>query len=92
MFSETAANDDLQAILDRLPPKPPRSKLEPYAELIQELRKRGRSYRDIAGILTACISNQTIGLDSYTVTEYAGNHGTETQGRKRIPAKQGLVD
>jgi hypothetical protein len=59
MFSETAANDDIQAILDRLPPKPPRSKLEPYAELIQELRKRGRSYRDIAGILTGCCGVST---------------------------------
>jgi IS30 family transposase len=45
----------LQAILDSLPPKPPRSKLEPYVELIQELRRRGRSYREIAGILaTRC--------------------------------------
>ncbi|HEY4087981.1 MAG TPA: hypothetical protein VGM43_18700 [Bryobacteraceae bacterium] len=38
-------------ILDSLPPKPPASKLEPYAELIGELRKRDRSYREIAGIL-----------------------------------------
>jgi hypothetical protein len=45
-------DEAFQAILDSLPPKPPRSKLEPYAELIQELRKRGRSYREIAGILT----------------------------------------
>ena len=40
-----------QAILDSLPPKAGRSKLEPYAELIRELRKRGRSYREIASIL-----------------------------------------
>jgi IS30 family transposase len=44
-------DDAFQAILDSLPPKQPRSKLQPYAELIQELRKRGRSYREIAGIL-----------------------------------------
>jgi hypothetical protein len=54
MITDTAANDDLQVILDRLPPKPPRSKLEPYSELIQELRQRGRSYRDISGILATC--------------------------------------
>jgi IS30 family transposase len=41
-----------QAILDSLPPKEPRSKLEPYAELILELRRRERSYREIASILT----------------------------------------
>ncbi len=43
--------ETFQAILDSLPPKPARSKLEPYAELIRELRKRGRSYREIATIL-----------------------------------------
>ena len=40
-----------QAILDSLPPKLPRSKLDPYADLIRELRKRERSYREIAGLL-----------------------------------------
>ena len=40
-----------QDILDTLPERPPRSRLEPYRELICELRKRGRTYRDIAGIL-----------------------------------------
>ncbi len=44
-------DEAFQAILDSLPPKPVRSKLEPYAELIRELRKRGRSYREIASIL-----------------------------------------
>src|ERR1700684_1150389 len=52
IIDNTAMDNAFQAILDSLPPKPPRSKLEPYAELIQELRKRGRSYREIAGILT----------------------------------------
>ena len=48
---KTRMDATFQAILDSLPPKPARSKLEPYAELIHELRKRGRSYREIAGIL-----------------------------------------
>jgi len=38
-------------ILDGLPEKPPRSRLEPYRKLIEELRRRGRTYRDIAAIL-----------------------------------------
>ena len=46
-----AMDEAFQAILDSLPPKAARSKLEPYAELIRELRKRGRSYREIASIL-----------------------------------------
>lgn len=38
-------------ILDSLADKKPRSRLEPYRELIVELRRRGRTYRDIAAIL-----------------------------------------
>jgi hypothetical protein len=41
----------LREILDSLPNKPPRSRLEPYREFIEELRRRGRTYVDIAGIL-----------------------------------------
>ena len=41
----------LQAILDSLPPRRRRSKLEPYAALIRALRLRGRSYREIVTIL-----------------------------------------
>jgi hypothetical protein len=78
MFSETAVNDDIQAILDRLPPKPPRSKLEPYAELIQELRKRGRSYRDIAGILTACCG---VSAGAHTVYNFVRTRTSEGAGQ-----------
>lgn len=38
-------------IIDGLPDKPPRSRLEPYYELITELRRHGRTFRDIADIL-----------------------------------------
>lgn len=39
------------AILNSLSPKEPHSRLEPYIELIREMRKRGRSYREIADVL-----------------------------------------
>jgi hypothetical protein len=81
MFTETAPNDDIQAILDRLPPKPPRSKLEPYAELIQELRKRGRSYRDIAGILAACCGVSAGAHTVYNFVRTRACEGTEPDGR-----------
>jgi hypothetical protein len=48
-----------QEILDSLPPKRPRSRLEPYAELIEELRQRGTTYRKIAAILTERCELQT---------------------------------
>src|ERR1700686_5061169 len=34
--------------IDSLPDKPPRSKLEPHRELIRELRRKGRTYREVA--------------------------------------------
>ena len=40
-----------QDILETLPERPPHSRLEPYSELICELRKRGRTYREIVAIL-----------------------------------------
>ena len=43
--------DDFQRVLENLPPKPPRSRLEPYGELIAELRNRGRTYVEIVQIL-----------------------------------------
>jgi hypothetical protein len=40
-----------QAILSALPAKKRRSRLEPYHQLIREMRKRGRSYREITQVL-----------------------------------------
>lgn len=40
-------NQDIAEFAD-LPPKPPRSKLEPHRELIRELRRKGRTYREVA--------------------------------------------
>ena len=42
---------EFRNILDSLPEKPPRSRLEPYGELIDGLRRRGRTYRDVVEIL-----------------------------------------
>lgn len=40
-----------EAILNSLPPQVPRSRLHPYRELIREMRKRKRSYREITEVL-----------------------------------------
>ena len=44
-------DDNFQDIVDNLPEKPSRSRLEPHGRLIEELLRRGRTYREIAGIL-----------------------------------------
>ena len=38
----------LLAEFAKLPLKPPRSKLEPHRELIRELRRKGRTYREVS--------------------------------------------
>lgn len=44
-------DDRFKQILGTLSEKPPRSRLEPYREFIEELRRMRRTYRDIAAIL-----------------------------------------
>ena len=51
LHEEGEMNDRFRKILDRLPDATPRSCLEPYKELIQELRHRKRTYREIARVL-----------------------------------------
>lgn len=41
----------LLSLLDPIPQKPPRSKLETHRELIRQLRRKGCTYRDIVRIL-----------------------------------------
>ncbi len=45
-------DEQIQAILNALPDRRPRSRLEPYARLIDQLRKLGRTYREIEQILS----------------------------------------
>ena len=44
-------DDRVNEILDRLPPKPPRSRLDPHAALIEEMRRRGWTFKEIARVL-----------------------------------------
>jgi len=48
----------LLSLLDSIPQKPPRSKLENHRELIRQLRRKGCTYRDIVRIL-----RERVGLD-----------------------------
>jgi hypothetical protein len=43
----------LLSLLETIPQKPPRSKLETHRELIRQLRRKGCTYRDIVRILFA---------------------------------------
>jgi hypothetical protein len=48
---EAAMDNKFSDILDSLPEPEPRSCLDPFQELIYELHRRGRTYREIARIL-----------------------------------------
>jgi hypothetical protein len=41
-------DERVRKLLDAIPERPPRSKLEPHAEVIRELRKKRRTYQEIA--------------------------------------------
>ena len=41
-------DDKIRKVLEGTPDKPPRSKLEPHQDVIRELRRKGRTYEDIA--------------------------------------------
>jgi hypothetical protein len=45
-------DNTIKEIIKSLPPKPARSKLEPYAKLILELHRGGRSFREIVRVLS----------------------------------------
>jgi hypothetical protein len=68
-------NDQLKAIMEQLPDKPPRSRLEPYKEFIEELRRRRRTYKDIANILAEKFSIHvtTAGVHDFVRRRRAAN-------------------
>ena len=43
-----AMDPSISRLLDDIPEKPPRSKLEPHADVIAALRRKRRTYREIA--------------------------------------------
>jgi hypothetical protein len=69
-----------QEILDSLPPNRPRSRLESYTELIEELRQRGTTDRKIAAILMERCQLQT---SASTI-----HHFLRVRTPTKVPAKR----
>ena len=57
VYSGRSMDANLQEILDNLDEKAPRSRLGPYRDLILELRRRNRTYREILQILGRSLPN-----------------------------------
>ena len=85
----------LKAILKNLPVKKPRSRLEPYRELIREMRGRGRSYREIIQVLadecelqvSVSTLHDFVRLRSRSKTTSASSGTSQNAKTRKVPAE-----
>jgi len=67
------------AELGDLPPKPPRSKLEPHRELIRELRRKGRTYREVAHLFEERLGLYVAPSTLHSFVKVRAKHRKRTQ-------------
>ena len=72
-------------ILQSLPEKPYRSKLEPHRELIRELRRKGRTYREVARLF-----EEQLGLHASLSTLHSFVK-VRAKHRKRTPFRTAIT-
>jgi hypothetical protein len=78
----SATMTDPQIVLDRfsdLPPKPPRSKLEPHRDLIRELRRKGQTYRDVARLFQERLGLYVAPSTLHSFVKVRAKHRKRTQ-------------
>jgi hypothetical protein len=62
-----------------LPAKPPRSKLEPHLELIRELRRKGRTYREVAKLFRERLGLQVAPSTLHSFVKVRAKHHKRNQ-------------
>lgn len=67
------------AELADLPPKSPRSKLEPHRELIRELRRRGRTYRELASLFRERLGLEVAPSTIHSFVKIRAKHRRQVQ-------------
>ena len=65
--------------IDNLADKPPRSKLEPHRELIRELRRRGRTYREVARLIHERLGFYVAPSTLHSFVKVRAKHRKQTQ-------------
>ena len=85
-------NDQFRKILEDLPEAPPRSRLEPYKELIWELRNRRRPYREIAQLLAERCGVRVSHSTLHEFVHRYSHDGTAPLTRPRGEPKPQVVD
>ena len=84
MLNET----QIQALMQGLPDRASRSGLEPYRELLLEMRRRNFSYRQIAKLL---FERCGFAISHSTIHDFIRKHGTTTPlGNSSSAAQSGM--
>ena len=70
---------ELRTILESLPEKTYRSKLEPHRELIRELRRKGRTYREVAHLFEERLGLYVAPSTLHSFVKVRAKHRQRTQ-------------
>jgi hypothetical protein len=70
---------ELRTILESLPEKTYRSKLEPHRELIRELRRKGRTYREVAHLFEERLGLYVAPSTLHSFVKVRAKHRKRTQ-------------
>jgi hypothetical protein len=68
-----------QILISDMPAKPPRSKLEPHRELIRELRRKGRTYREVAALFRDRLGLEVAPSTLHSFVKVRAKHSKRTQ-------------
>ena len=68
-----------QILISGMPAKPPRSKLEPHCELIRELRRKGRTYREVAALFRERLGLEVAPSTLHSFVKVRAKHRKRTQ-------------
>lgn len=79
LFTTNSESQIVIAQLGDLPPKPPRSKLEPHRELIRELRRKGRTYREVAQLFHERLGLYVAPSTLHSFVKVRANHRKRAQ-------------
>ncbi len=81
----------ISKLVEEISEKPPRSKLEPHAEVIAALRRKRRTYREIAQFfrehLAISVAPSTI-HDFVRVRRRRGKRNTDSSEQHAVPSRQ----
>jgi hypothetical protein len=78
-FDPSMECSTISAVFSDLPPKPPRSKLEPHLELIRELRRKGQTYRGVARLFRERLGLSVAPSTLHSFVKVRAKHRKRTQ-------------